>query len=437
MDTRSEPPADQAALLKLPVGLIESIVEYLRTWPAKQDFLNFRLTHRILHEKSFRLFGKLYFEHVKTELTLKKLQRLIDIAAHPPVAKYVKTLEIIAQDFDNSDLAYVQLYADNWLEGISRRDNTRFKGARDIYDQFRADFVDRIESDKRIRESGLAHSLLTRAMSGLKNLEALSCDYNYRSQRRRLEKLWDDLLSPSEFDDDLRALDFDWDVRARRERRRCNMDIILSAVIASGVAPSKLEFSGGLFVAKKETPGSGLPETLLYERLFRNSFRNLKVLEIVLSADAESDVKYMPWFLGAACANLQELAIVCHLDSQEQDALIPIFDAILATCEFESLQVLGLSIPANATTHLSQFIRRNGKTLREIDIQISPSKSAKWSEVLRACLEAGRLESLDLSTYADCYGSLHSVTFSPEHPPSSRPEEVLEKWEAVERAAEL
>ncbi|KAK8171929.1 hypothetical protein BKA80DRAFT_14592 [Phyllosticta citrichinensis] len=439
MEARSRPAAGLEALLKLPVELIEMIVECLRTWAEKQDFFNLRLTHRVLHEKTFRLFGKLYFEHVKIEMTLKNLQRLIDISAHPTVAEHVKTLEIIVQDFDNSDLAYVQLYADDWLEGISRRDNTRLKEAQDIYDQFCSEFVDRIDSDKRIRESGLTHSLLTRAMSRLENLETLSCDCNYRSQRTWLEKLWDDLLSRSGFDDDLPVLDFDWDVRARRERRRCNMDIILSAVIASGVAPARMEFSGGLFVVKKETPESGHPENLLYEKLFRDSFRNLKILEVVLSADAESDVKNMPWFLGTACASLQELAIVCHEDAQEQeqDALIPILDSILATCKFESLQVLGLSIPASATTHLSQFIRRNGKSLRDIEINISPSKNAKWSEVLRACLEAGRLESLDLRTYADCYGSGHSVTFSPENPPPRRPEEVLERWEELERDAEL
>ncbi|KAK7546992.1 hypothetical protein IWX49DRAFT_600089 [Phyllosticta citricarpa] len=455
-------------LLRMPMELIEMISRFL----PDSALFRFRLANRQLKNMSFAILETRFFRNHSVRLDLEGLQRLIDVANHPILGPKVKELQIRSPAGSRSLLKSLEEKGPTWARNITEDDQEQVARITNRLEQLRERIADRVDGERFVKDSGLASSLLTRAMISLKNLEVVTHAVEEdEDQQRDLRRLWfHEWLPPlrSKYDfkpesedclsvDDCRMIDdfnevfghlhqYPWDVDDR------DVDSIISAMIAGGTFLTRLTVENGLFFVKKSSPKAGGPEFLL----LHNCFKRLETLKLCFAIKPESDPKHLLWFLAAVSNTVQKLDLSYHsheesIEEDEARGIARVTNEILLGSNFQSLKWMNIEIFPPSVAYLAGFIRKNNSKLKHISFycndcpfEIVESEKLKWSEVLRACLEAKYLIYLDFWHDSDFHCRIEPLSrqiiesaldSSPDNAGRARLEGILTKWEIMESDA--
>ncbi|KAK8246291.1 hypothetical protein HDK90DRAFT_7146 [Phyllosticta capitalensis] len=428
-------------LLRMPAELIELITEFLPV----EEFRQFRLVNRHLNDVSFDVFGTRFFSWYGIRLVFDELERLNQIVEHPILGKKITDLMIRSEyklpvDVFNSPAA-------EWFDTLPRK-GKQLRLATESWCRFQERFINRREHHKHMRSSGLASLHLARALEKLESLEVLGTVHESWYQEDELKQMWKDSRAPeleSRYDFAPESWE-EWNDRPLVPS--CDLDIIVSAVNASGIKIPNLTFYDGTFLVKRKTPRSDGPEALLLQ----NCLRSLKRLDLSPTFTSRSDVDYIPWVLSTAPETLETLNVMVD-DMRSEERSVPFYKEIFKIRRFKDLTEIIFQFPVYTLSYLVQFVREHKTSLKSCKLMCLDrhwcwdSRGTKWSQLAKACLEVQNLDQLFLLTRSSLYVSEeHPERFSgigaimelsKTVPGRTRVEEELARWEALERAAGL
>ncbi|KAK8167510.1 hypothetical protein BC567DRAFT_265216 [Phyllosticta citribraziliensis] len=321
---RHEKCVSSPGFLKMPMEMVERIVRYL----PYTSLLKLRLVNRQLHDMSFDTFKKRFPGRLSVRMNLRDLRRLVDLASHPFLSQKVKEVQIRSAYEDNL-LAIFDELAPKW-KNIPKDSQDQLDEMPMHWIRFRKRLVDHTEGERHFRDSGMASSLLARAIKMLNKLETITQvrALNYEQEWGWIELWLDKQLPPCDREGEL---DREVEKRIARDDRRIirdfrsdvdnlefydfpahhftcdprDLDVIISAMAASGFTQTMLNLREENFIVKEHTPIADDPQ----KKLLQRSLKKLRSLEISLVLKQGSDAGYVPWFLDAVSDTLEELTI--------------------------------------------------------------------------------------------------------------------------------